>query len=73
MTNFQEKPKKDPSGWINGGFFVLEPEAIKYIESDATYFEQQPLEQLAKEKKLSIFKHDDFLDVHGHIAGQKQS
>ena len=60
VTNFQEKPEKDPSGWINGGFFVLEPEAIKYIESDATYFEQQPLEQLAEEKKLSIFKHDDF-------------
>ena len=50
---------------------MLEPEAIKYIESDATYFEQQPLEQLAKEKSCRSL--NMMILMHGHIAGQKQS
>ena len=52
--------KKDPSGWINAGFFVLEPGVLKHIESDETFFEHKPLRNLAKEKELAIFKHHDF-------------
>lgn len=60
VTDFEEKPKKDPSGWINAGFFVLEPGVLKHIESDETFFEHKPLRNLAKEKELAIFKHHDF-------------
>jgi len=60
VVDFEEKPEKDPSGWINGGFFVLEPEIINYIENSDTFFEREPLRRLANEKQLSIFKHHDF-------------
>jgi glucose-1-phosphate cytidylyltransferase len=60
ITAFQEKPKGDGS-WINGGYFVLEPRIFDYIkEGDATIWEQNPLETLAKEGKLSAFKHSGF-------------
>jgi glucose-1-phosphate cytidylyltransferase len=59
ITRFEEKPHGDGS-WINGGFFVLEPEALKYIEGDATAWERQPLEQLAVDGQLSAFTHRGF-------------
>ena len=59
VTTFQEKPKGD-AGWVNGGFFVLEPEIIDYIEGDDTMFEQGPLQQLAKENQLSAYRHSGF-------------
>ncbi len=56
---FEEKPKGD-GNWINGGFFVLHPRVIDYIEGDATIWERAPLERLAREGQLSAFKHDGF-------------
>jgi glucose-1-phosphate cytidylyltransferase len=59
ITSFREKPEGD-GAWINGGFFVLEPEAIDYIKGDQTVWEKQPLEKLAKEGQLSAYKHEGF-------------
>lgn len=62
INNFKEKPEGDYNGsaWINGGFFVLEPEVIDSIEDDSTVFEKEPLMKLAKDGDLYSFKHDDF-------------
>jgi glucose-1-phosphate cytidylyltransferase len=46
--------------WINGGFFVLEPEVVNYIEDDNTVWEKEPLERLASEGQLSAFRHTGF-------------
>ena len=56
---FREKLNTD-EGWINGGFFVMEPEFLKYIKNDKTYLEKEPLEILAKKKQLIAFKHKHF-------------
>ena len=56
---FKEKSSLD-EGWINGGFFVIEPEIFKYIKNDKTYLERKPLEKLAKSGKLTAFKHYGF-------------
>ncbi len=59
VTSFLEKPIGD-GGWINGGFFVLEPKVIDLIESDSTIWERQPLESLASGGQLSAFIHKGF-------------
>lgn len=59
ITSFQDKPEGDGS-WINGGFFVLEPSVLDYIESDSTIWERSPLETLAREGQLSVYKHNGF-------------
>jgi glucose-1-phosphate cytidylyltransferase len=59
ISAFKEKPKGD-GAWINGGFFVLEPEVIDYISNDSTVWEGEPLEKLAHEGMLSAFKHGGF-------------
>ena len=59
ITRFEEKPHGDGS-WINGGFFVLQPQALKYIENDSTVWEREPLEQLALDGELSAFTHRGF-------------
>ena len=59
VISFKEKSQLDV-GWINGGFFVMEPSFIDYIKSDQTYLEREPLEQIAKEKKISAYKHYGF-------------
>jgi len=59
VNSFKEKPKGD-GAWINGGFFVCEPEIFDYIESDKTIFEREPLEQLAAEGELYTYKHSGF-------------
>ena len=59
VNYFKEKSKMD-EGWINGGFFVIEPEFLKYIKNDATYLEREPLEILTKKKQLSAFRHEGF-------------
>ncbi len=56
---FKEKPKGD-GAWINGGFFVLEPEIFDYIEGDQTIWEREPLENLAKDGQLMAYKHTGF-------------
>ncbi|MDF2635474.1 MAG: glucose-phosphate cytidylyltransferase [Pelosinus sp.] len=59
VQGFQEKPQGD-GGWINGGFFVLEPEVFNYITNDSTIFERDPMEKLAQNKQLLAYKHDGF-------------
>lgn len=61
ITSFIEKPKGDKS-WINGGFFVCEPQVFDYIKAndDTVTFEREPLEGLAKDGQLNAFKHDGF-------------
>ena len=59
VNYFKEKSKMD-EGWINGGFFVIEPEFLKYIKNDSTYLEREPLEILTKKKQLSAFRHEGF-------------
>ena len=56
---FKEKSKLD-EGWINGGFFVIEPEFLKYIKKDSTYLEREPLEQVTKKRQLAAFRHQGF-------------
>ena len=59
VNRFQEKPRGD-GGWINGGFFVLNPKVIDYIPDDTTIWEKGPLEQLANEGQLSAYHHAGF-------------
>ena len=59
INYFKEKSKID-EGWINGGFFVFEPSIFKYIKSDKTFLEKEPLEILSKKNKLGAFKHDGY-------------
>ena len=60
VAEFHEKHSGE-SSWINGGFFVFEPEVFDYLEyGDSTVLERTPLETLAKEKKLTAFKHNGF-------------
>lgn len=62
ISYFQEKPEGDgdDTAWINGGFFVLEPEVFDYIENDSTVFEKGPLERLARDGQLNAYKHTTF-------------
>lgn len=59
VARFTEKPQAG-EGWINGGFFVLEPGVFDYIEGDNTSFEWGSLEALAREGQLMAFRHDGF-------------
>src|SRR4051812_19392344 len=59
ITRFVEKPQTE-SGWINGGYFVLEPEILQHISGDDTRFEREPLEHAARERQLVAYKHDGF-------------
>ncbi len=59
VRGFQEKPKGDGS-WINGGFFVLEPKTLKYIEEDASIWERAPMERLAADEQLVARRHTGF-------------
>jgi glucose-1-phosphate cytidylyltransferase len=57
VRSFREKPE---DAWINGGFFVLEPSVFDYIQGDQTSWEEQPLQQLAKEGELMSYQHTGF-------------
>jgi len=59
ISSFHEKPEGD-GAWINGGYFVLEPEVIDYIDGDSTVWEQDPLKKLAHLDQLSAYKHSGF-------------
>ena len=59
VRSFEEKPHGEGS-WINGGFFVLSPSVIDYIEDDSTIWERGPMERLAREGQLAAFFHDGF-------------
>ena len=59
ITTFREKPER-AEGWINGGMFVLQPEALHYIADETTQFEKEPLEGLARDGELMAFRHEGF-------------
>jgi glucose-1-phosphate cytidylyltransferase len=59
ITDFNEKPQAG-EGWINGAFFVVEPEAIEYVTGDPIHWEREPLEGLAKDGQLMAYKHHSF-------------
>jgi glucose-1-phosphate cytidylyltransferase len=59
VGEFEEKPQLG-AGWVNGGFFVLEPGVADYIESDEVPFERAPLERLARDGQLAAYQHEGF-------------
>ena len=59
VNYFKEKSRLD-EGWINGGFFVMEPEFLKLIKNDNTYLEREPLEKVTKKRQLAAFRHEGF-------------
>ena len=59
VSYFKEKSKLN-EGWINGGFFVMEPEFLKFIKNDNTYLEREPLEKVTKKGQLVAFRHEGF-------------
>jgi glucose-1-phosphate cytidylyltransferase len=71
VINFTEKPQMG-EGWINGGFFVLEPGVLEYIAGDETAWEAEPLERLAAEGQLMAFKHDGFFQPMDTLREKRQ-
>lgn len=59
VTSFTEKPKGD-GAWINGGYFVCQPEVLNFIDNDSTVWEKEPLENIAANGQLVAFKHHGF-------------
>jgi len=71
IVEFKEKPRTSV-GWINGGFFVLEPEVFDYLEEgDDTIFEKSPLEKLVEDGQLMSFKHDGFWQCMDTLRDKK--
>jgi glucose-1-phosphate cytidylyltransferase len=71
VKSFIEKPLGD-GGWINGGFFVLSPKVLDYIEGDSVPFESEPLHNLSEEGQLSAFKHSGFWFAMDTLREKKQ-
>ena len=59
VPSFKEKPGGD-GAWVNGGFFVLEPEVVDLVEGDSTIWERGPMERLAASEQLAAFRHEGF-------------
>ena len=70
VHKFTEKPQIG-EGWINGAFFVLEPEIFDYIEGDDTQWEKEPLERLAAEGQLHAYIHESFWQCMDTIRDKK--
>ncbi len=71
IIDFQEKPLGDGS-WINGGYFVLEPGIFDYIENDQTIWERKPLETLAKDSQLSVYRHNGYWNAVDTLRDKNQ-
>lgn len=71
VLHFAEKPKGEGS-WINGGFFVCQPEIFKYLDNDETIFERAPLERLAQQGKLFAYRHDGFWKCMDTLRDKQQ-
>ena len=71
IDHFREKPRGD-GAWVNGGFFVVEPQALDYIEDDSTVWEQEPLRRLAREGKLSAYRHEGFWQAMDTLRDRDQ-
>ncbi len=67
---FKEKSNLD-EGWINGGFFVMEPEIFNYLKNDDTVLERSPLEKICKLRKLGAYKHNGFWQCMDTIRDKK--
>jgi glucose-1-phosphate cytidylyltransferase len=59
VREFEEKPRGDGS-WTNGGFFVLSPAIVRYLDGDDTVWEQEPMRALAREAQLACYRHEGF-------------
>jgi glucose-1-phosphate cytidylyltransferase len=70
VVEFSEKPQAS-EGWINGAFFVLEPEIFDYIESDNTHWEKEPMEKLARDGQLMAYRHEGFWQCMDTIRDRK--
>jgi glucose-1-phosphate cytidylyltransferase len=70
VREFSEKPQIG-EGWINGAFFVLEPEVFDYVEGDDTAWEREPLENLAKDGQLMAYKHESFWQCMDTLRDKK--
>src|SRR5262249_44350116 len=71
VTGFSEKPRGD-GGWINGGFFVLNPRVAGYLEDDRSVWENEPLEGLANDGELSCFRHSGFWHPMDTLRDKRQ-
>jgi len=71
VLRFQEKPLGD-GGWVNGGFFVCSPAVLDLIEGDATVWEREPLERLAREGQLGVHAHEGFWHAMDTLRDKKQ-
>lgn len=71
VVEFNEKPQTG-EGWINGAFFVFEPQVFDYIEGDDTQFELEPLERLASDGELMAYRHYDFWQCMDTIRDKKR-
>lgn len=71
VSRFHEKPDNE-MGWINGGFFVLEPSVLDYIEGDETVWERSPLERLAADGELTAFRHTGFWRPMDTLRDQRE-
>ena len=67
---FREKNALD-AGWINGGFFVMEPKFLNFIKNDKTFLEQEPFKILTKKNELSAFKHQGFWQCMDTLRDKK--
>jgi glucose-1-phosphate cytidylyltransferase len=71
VTSFQEKPAGD-GAWVNGGFFVLQPSVIDFIEGDSTSWESEPLIKLAVDDQLRAYQHDGFWQAMDTLRDKNQ-
>lgn len=70
VKNFKEKPQGD-NNWINGGYFILNPEHLDYIKDDKTAWEVEPLQKLTQKNLLSAFKHNGFWKAMDTLSDKK--
>lgn len=70
VEEFSEKPQTS-EGWINGAFFVLEPRVLDYIDGDATQWEREPMERLAREGQMMAYRHSDFWQCMDTLRDKK--
>lgn len=70
VIDFIEKPVREGE-WVNGGFFVLEPEIFNYITDDSTIWEKEPMQKLAKENQLAAYKHTGFYQPMDTLSDKK--
>jgi len=70
VTEFKEKPKKE-NEWVNGGFFVLEPNIFDYIKNDKTIWEKDPMKKLVKMNQLVAYRHNGFYQPMDTMSDKK--